>query len=162
MHDIAYHLLTEVYDALTECYPSDCVTPLRAYVTFGDNDDGVVDALTVSAGSITSSANSRPGGYGLYRMTYNIKLIESGWPTARIEGETIIPPPPEESAAAAKHVFAMGEAMHRRLAYLTTHKALTPPSVRCSNAAAGTMAPIPPSGGTIGWRVPVLVDLPWN
>lgn len=163
MYSIAAHLLAEVYDAVMDCYPgTDCCSPLAAYVTLGNGDDGVTDSLTVSAAGIVPSPNSAPGGFGLYRATFNVRLAESGWPTARQEGQTLIFPPPEEQARAARHVFSMGEAIHRRLAHLQRTRSLTPSDVRCSNALLGQMTPILPSGGSVGWLAPVTIDLPWN
>lgn len=162
MSDIATHLLTEMYDAITECYPTTCSQPLAAYITFGNGDDGIVDSLTVSAGTVQATPNQRAGQFNLYRVTYTIRLLESGWPTAHVDGDVIVMPSPDAQAIASKHVFSMGEAMHRRLSSLVTQRALVPSSVRCSNATVGTMQPIPPSGGTVGWQVPVVVDLPWN
>lgn len=163
LYSIAAHLLAEVFDAVTECAPTaEGCPPLAAYVTLGNGDDGITDSLTVSAGSITPSPNTVPGGLGLHRALFNIRLVESGWPTARQEGQTLIFPPADEQARAAQHVYSMGEAIHRRLSFLMSKRALTPPEVRCSNATVGQMNPIPPLGGTAGWTVPVTVDLPWN
>jgi hypothetical protein len=162
LSDIATHLLTEMYDAITECYPSTCAQPLAAYITFGNGDDGIVDSLVVAAGQVTSTSEARAGQMNLWRATFTIRLSESGWPTARIEGEEIVLPTPQEQQIAARHVFSMGEAMHRRLSHLMFHRALVPSTVRCSNATVGTMVPVPPSGGVVGWQVPVTVDLPWN
>jgi hypothetical protein len=163
LHDIAAHLLAEVYDAVSGCYPGpDCCEPLAAYVTLGNGDDGITDSLTVSFGSIASSPNTRPGGLSLWKATFNVRLSESGWPTARVEGEAITLPTPSEQATAARHVLSMGEAIHRRLSMLQSQRGLTPPGVRCSNASVGVMTPVPPQGGVVGWLVPVVIDLPWN
>jgi hypothetical protein len=162
LYDTATHLLTETYDALMVCYPQDCCSPLVAYVTMGNGNDGVVDSLTVTFGQIASSPNTRPGNFGLYRATFFVRLAESGWPVARVDGETIIAPPPAEQAQAARHVYAMGEAMHRKLTYLQGVRRLVPDGVRCSNASVGIMQPVGPSGGVAGWSVPVVVDMPWN
>lgn len=163
LHDIATHLLTHTYDALIECYPPpDCCTPLRAYVTLGNGDDGIVDAVCVMAGGIIGTANQQPGMMNLWRSTFTVRLLESGWPTARVDGDTIVLPSVEEQQAAAVHVYAMGEAMHRRLSYLASKRSLTPSNVRCSNATLGPFLPIPPQGGVAGWQVTVSVDLPWN
>lgn len=163
LHDIAAHLLAEVYDAVSGCYPgTDCCDPLAAYVTIGGGDDGITDSLTVAFSSIVPSANTRSGGMGLWNATFVIRLVESGWPTARTEGNTIVMPTPTEQATAVRHVLSMAEAIHRRLAFLQANRALTPPGVRCSNATVGQMSPIPPLAGVVGMTCPVSVDLPWN
>jgi hypothetical protein len=163
LHDIAAHLLAEVYDAVSGCYPGpDCCEPLAAYVTLGSGDDGIIDSLTVAIGGISPSGETRPGGLGLWRATFNVRLSESGWPTGRTEGGAITMPQPTEQATAVRHVLSMGEAIHRRLSTLQTRRGLTPPGVRCSNASIGTMQPILPLGGVVGWLCPVTIDLPWN
>jgi hypothetical protein len=162
LHDIAAHLLSETYQAIMQCYPSSCCEPIAAYVSAGDGDDGVKDALTVAVTGVAPSPNTVPGQFGLYKAGFNVRLRESGWPTARQEGDVLVLPTPAEQSAAARHVFAMGEAMHRRLAFLNANRSMTPPGTRCSNATLGPLTPLRPQGGVIGWLVQVTVDLPWN
>ena len=161
VYDIAAYLLSETFDAITECYPKEC-DPLAAYVTMSGTDDGIKDALTVAIVSIVGSPNTRPGGFGLWRATFNVALRESGWPTARIDGETIVLPQPVEQATAAQHVYSMGEALHRRLAFLMSNHRLVPSETACTAATLGSMVPLNPQGGVAGWQIPVIVDLPWN
>lgn len=163
LYDIANYLLSEVYDALAGCYPpAPCVDPLRAYVTVSGGDDGQVDVLSVSIGTVAPSASTLPGKFGLFRATFEVRLKESGWPTVYADGETIMLPDPVEQAAAARHLYSHGEAIHRRLAYLHFNKMLVPSNIRCTNATLGQMSPLTPQGGVVGWVVPVVVDLPWN
>lgn len=162
LYDIANHLLAEVFDAVTQCYPTDCCETLAAYVTMGSGDDGITDALTVGVTSVQSSAHTLPGGLGLWRAEFAVILRESGWPTAYSDGDTIVLPSPTEQARASQHVFAMGESIHRRLAFLMGQRALVPRGTRCSNGTVGTMNPLYPQGGVVGWQVPVIIDLPWN
>lgn len=163
LYEIANHLLAEAYDAVLTCYPTegDC-EPLAAYVTMGSGDDGIKDALTVTSGSIDASPNTRPGVFGLWRATFIVMLRESGWPTAHVDGDAIVLPAPTEQARAAQHVYSMGEALHRRLALLMMNRQLVPDTVSCSNGAIGSMVPLNPQGGVVGWQIPVIVDLPWN
>lgn len=163
LYDIASHLLAEVYDALITCYPSpDACAPLAAYVTLGLGDDGIVDALTVASQGIVAAPSNRPGSVSLWRAHFAVILRESGWPTAKVEGEQIVFPAPDLQAAAATHVYSMGEAMHRKLVYLYNTKSLAPADVVCVNGTLGQMIPLAPRGGVVGWQVPVTVDLPWN
>lgn len=162
LHNIALHLLSEVYEAVLACYPTGCCEPLAAYVTLGRGDDGLTDALTVSAGTVSPSLGTQPGSLGLWRATFTVMLRESGWPTARVEGDAIVLPSAAEQSVASRHVFSMGEAIHRRLAYLSSVRGLVPSGVRCSNASIGPMVPVAPQGGVTGWQVDVIVDLPWN
>lgn len=160
LYDIAAHLLAHAFDALQACCSEGC-GELAAYVTLGNGDDAIQDALTVQYTTMSTSPNS-VASISLYRAQYNVILRESGWPTARAEGETIVMPQPGEQASAARYMYARGEALHRRLAYLQSTKRLTPTSTTCVAATVGTMTPLNPLGGVAGWLVPVVVDLPWN
>lgn len=160
---MANHLLTEVYDALVECYPNpDICAPLAAYVTLGQGNDGIPDALTVSATTFNTSAASRPGSFGLWRVDFAVILRESGWPIAHVEGDAIVLPSPTLQAAASAHVYAMGEAMHRKLSQMYIGRSLAPAGAACTNASLGAMFPLPPQGGVVGWQASVTADLPWN
>lgn len=162
LYDIANHLLTEVFDALLATAEPSCCGEIAAYVTVGQGDDGAQDALTVSIVSITSSPNTRPGGLGLFRGSFDVRLRESGWPTVEVAGEEILLPEPTRQATAAAYLLSRGEAIHRRLSALMTSRGLVPAGVRCSNASIGTLSPLYPQGGVAGWVIPVTVDLPWN
>lgn len=163
MFAMATHLLTEIYDALQVCYPPvDECPPLAAYVTLGLADDGIPDALTVSATGVDMSPASRPGSFGLWRVNFAVILRESGWPTVHTEGDVIVLPSPTLQAAASAHVYAMGEAMHRKLAYLYINRSLAPAGTACVNATLGGMFPLVPQGGVVGWQASVTADLPWN
>jgi hypothetical protein len=161
LYSIAAHLLAAVYDALKACCTEGC-DELAAYVTLGNGDDGVKDALTVQFTTVAASPNTRAGGFGLYRATFQVILRESGWPTARVEDDSIILPQPSEQAAAAQYIYARGEAIHRKLTYMQASRTLVPTGTVCVAATVGTMNPLNPLGGVVGWSVPVTTDLPWN
>lgn len=163
MFDMATHLLAEVYDALQLCYTvTEACPQLAAYVTLGLGDDGVPDALTVATTRIDTSPASRAGSFGLWRVNFAVILKESGWPIVHEEGGVIVLPSPTLQAAAAAHVYAMGEAMHRKLANLYIKKNLAPTGVACSSQTLDGMFPLPPRGGVVGWQASVTADLPWN
>lgn len=161
LSDIANHLLSETFDALGQCGEDAC-EGILAYVTMGNGDDGVVDSLTVAFISTTASANTRAGQLGLYRATFDVRLRESGWPTAVVEGKQIALPDPAVQAVAARYMLSRGEAIHRRLASLSTSRGLVPAGVRCSNGSVGALSPLAPQGGVVGWTMQVTIDLPWN
>lgn len=161
LYSIAAHLLAEGLAALGDCCPAGC-EELAGYVTMGVGDDGITDALTVTVTSIASSAGTVPGSMGLYRATFDVRLRESGWPTAYSDGSGIVLPSPSFQLAAARYMFSRGETLHRRLAYLASSRTLTPSGVRCSNGSVGILTPLFPAGGVVGWTTPVTIDLPWG
>ena len=161
LSDIANHLLNETWNALDECGEDAC-KDILAYVTMGAGDDGVVDALTVSFLSTSPTGSLLPGVPNLYRASFNVRLVESGWPMAFAQDGVIVLPDPAAQAAAARYMLGRGEAIHRRLAYLSSSRGLTPSSVRCSNGTVGALSPLAPLGGVVGWIMQVTLDLPWN
>lgn len=162
LHRIAQHLLEKSYEALSSCFLNGCDGQVVAYVTSGQGDDGVMDQLTVSMLSINPSLLTTAVGPGLYRALFEVRLHESGWPTARNEGGVIIPPQPEEQANAIGQLMAHGEALHRRLAYLKATKTITPAGMFCLQCTIGEMTPVFPQGGVAGWVVLITLDLPWH
>lgn len=163
--DIAYHLLTETYNALLDCWSDDACssTPVHAYVTMGRGDDAIPDALSVALASFGVSPGTQRGGTtgpvqqleGLYEIT----LRESGWPMAYEEGGQIVLPDPAVQNSLARHAFAHGERMWRRLAYLAGNRQAVPEGVSCSGAVLGRLTPLPPLGGMVGWKVDLTVKL---
>lgn len=160
--DIAYHLLTETFDALSDCQEPGCDSAIASYITMGLGDDGIVDSLTVAMFSAAGSPSNRPGTFGLYRAEFDVRLRESGWPTAAVEGGVITLPDPAVQASAARYMLSRGEAMHRKLAALASRRQLAPASVRCTNGTVGRLTPLTPQGGVVGWAISVSLDLPWN
>jgi hypothetical protein len=167
LHAIATHLLTNVFDALLPCFAGVECDPLQAYVTLGNGDDGVADALSVAFTTMSPSQASAPGGrllpLPLVRAQFTIRLLESGWPTAQVADGTIIAPDPVAQNEAARQSYAHGEAMYRKLLHMNSQRALMPDSVRgCGNIALAPLTPLPPRGGVVGWVTAVTVDVPFG
>ena len=91
-----------VFDALKACCETGCAG-LSVYVAMGPGDDGIKDALTVNPTLVTASAGTRPGAPGLYRASFDVRLRESGWPTAYVDGTVIQLPEPALQAARRQH-----------------------------------------------------------
>lgn len=159
---ISQHLLEQTYSAISGCFNGGCEGEVTAYITTGQGDDGVMDALTVALLAIDPSALTISKGPSLWRATFDVRLRESGWPVVRVADGVIVPPPPEEQAMAVSQLLAHGEAIHRRLSSLKASSSLTPPGMTCSQATIGSLTPIFPQGGVAGWTVLVTIDLPWG
>lgn len=159
---ISNHLLCSVFEAVGSCFIPGCDTGVAAFVTTGQGDDGVIDKLTVSLLQIDPSVLTTSVGPGLYRATWIVRLHESGWPVAGVDGDRIIPPPPAEQERAVQQLLAHGEAIHRRLAHLRASKQMTPSGMNCLNSLVGQLTPVFPAGGVAGWEIQVTIDLPWG
>lgn len=168
LYAIADHLRSSVYTALLDCFDEDCPSPpLTTYVTMGTGDDGVVDSLAVSFnGTLFSEGSNLAGGklspLPLVRGTFDVLLRESGWPTVNREGGVMHAPDPDRQHALARHAFAHGERMYRTLLSMHASRTLTPASIKGCDASLGALIPLPPLGGTIGWRATVTAKLPWS
>lgn len=170
VHDIANHLLTSIHDAILPCYgDAMCNEAPIKYVTFGQGDDGIRDALTVAILSAGPSPITQTGAggvtipLGLYRCLFEVRLRESGWPMAFIDGNQIVPPDPERQHVATRHAFAHGEMMYRKINSMNYNRTLTPTTVApFSKATIGQLLPLQPLGGVVGFAFQVAIDLPWN
>lgn len=166
LYDIANNILVGLYEAMLECYqPSFCnAGGLIAYVTMGSGDDLVYDALSVSIGSVRPSDGSvNRNAMSPFRsllVTFDVRLIESGWPMAEVENGEIFAPDPVEQNAIARHAYAHGERMYRKLLYMATSGGLMPQGSACTNAVVDSLFPMNPAGGTVGWRTSVTLTLP--
>jgi hypothetical protein len=159
--DIAEFLLAEAYDAVSRCLPDDC-DPLQAYLTVGSGDDGIVDAVTVSYNDINRLGSTK-GTVAMHRVTFDVRLRESGWPVVKVEGSVIEMPDPVRQNELARHVFAHSEAMYRRLAFLVRNGlARCGTAVGCRNAEIGRLNPLSPQAGVVGCSVSITVDVPWG
>jgi hypothetical protein len=90
-------------------------------------------------------------------------LTENGWPMIEANefGEVINVPDSDLVNAIAMHAYSHGERMYRALVDSIQHNTLFPRS-GYSNVAkveiAG-MRPIPPAAFTVGWQIPLAVQV---
>ena len=165
---IADHLLTSVFDALNGCITEACGGALVAYVTLGQGDDAIPNALTVeldgsqpTPGSVTNSGMAMP--IVIARTQFTVRLRESGWLMAVAANNGIHPPDPVEQHNAARHAYSHGELMYRQLLSMRANRSLVPTTVHgCLNAVVGPLVPMRPLAGVIGFSATVSVDLPWG
>lgn len=170
MFGIAEHLLESVSSALSPCYEdSECGGMPTTYVTFGQGDDGVRDALTVAILSAAPSPSTLTGKggttmpLGLYRTLYEVRLRESGWPMAESSGGEILVPNPVTQMQAARQSFSHGEMMYRKLHSMLATRTLVPSTFPVvTNAIIGPMLPLQPLGGVVGFFAQITIDMPWN
>ena len=168
LYDIADHILQGIYLALRECSPpSPCNNGgFVAYVTMGDGDDLVLDALSVAITSVTVTDKSQSGNRLAPMMAvdvrYTVRLMEAGWPMAEEDNGVIYMPDPVEQNAIARHAYAHGERMYRKLAFMASSGDLLPAGMACSSSTLGSLNPMNPSGGSIGFYATVDVRIPWG
>lgn len=168
LFDVAEHVLDIVLPAVNDCLtPSECSdTPMIAgYVSMGTQiQDPVADYVVVSLQTISTSPGSRDAvgrmQLPMYRATYQVRLLETGWPTAESSGEEIWVPSPEQVHDISRHAYAHGERMFRALADALVRKTLGPGA--CTFTAIGQLFPIEPSGGTVGWQTTVEIGIPFR
>jgi hypothetical protein len=167
LYSIAEHILINVNAVLLDCLKASDCEPLHAYVTMGEGDDAVPNALTVefdlAAPTPGSNRNNTQVPFIISRATFTVRLRESGWPTVKTRDNRIIIPKPETQNRAAKHAFAHGELMYRQLLYMQHSGTLIPATVKgCTNTVIGSLNPMRPEGGIIGFFAQVSTDLAWG
>jgi len=170
LFDVAEFLLLSVKDALDGCLPGmDCgCEPLDFYVTLS-GDDANQNALTVEIQSVNGSPQTLSGkggmqrGIGLYRATFTIRLRESGWPMVYIDDNVIIAPDPAHQHFAARHAYAHGERMYRKLInMLGTPGGLSPDGVAYTSAQLSPLIALLPTTGVAGFSTSITMDLQWG
>lgn len=167
LYDIAYHILAEVHKDLVQCHePSPCSPGWITYVTMGDGDDAVMDALSVSVVNVRPSPNSQTGGKlspaSAFLADFRVRILEAGWPMVREENGELFQPDPVEQNALARHAFGHGERMYRTLISKIANGQIVPNGMNCMSPVLGPLTPIKPAGGTVGWRADVTLTLTWG
>lgn len=160
LYDIAEHILDTVHTAILVCTPTPpgCA-PLLKYVTLGDGDDMIVDALTVAYQGIGTIEDVQAT-VTVYSVDYKVLLRESGWPTATVDGTVIRPPDPAIQNALARQVYSHMETMMRKLRWMAQagHRRMAPVGTSYVRARLSNMTPLPPQAGVVGADITVTVE----
>jgi hypothetical protein len=169
LYTIAANILEVAHCAVVECTVGlPCPLPeIVGYVSVGVRiEDPVPDRLVVSLANLgaspQSSDNAGRMNIPMWRATYQVQLLESGWPTPQGDMEEIVVPTAEEYASAAMHAYAHGEKMYRALVVALHQNELNPYQNDGTFKRIADLAPMEPSGGTVGWETTVTVDCPLN
>lgn len=167
LHDFAGHILAQAHAAVNACLTEECAA-IVAYVTLGDGDDGIVDALTVAFTGLSAKPPNRPGQPWVSAANFTVRLRETGWPVVQGEGDQIVFPDPVKQNAAARHVLARLEAIHRKLVWLarpghpsvaTAERGrMAPNNVPYTAAKVGNMTPLAPRAGVVGGTITVSIE----
>jgi hypothetical protein len=117
---VAKNILDIGYNALVECmaqYP--CPGEFAGYVSIGQRiNDPVSDYMVVSLISIDPAVRSSTDKMFLpyWRATYQVRLLETGWPLPTDDDEQIYMPSAAEYAHAAKFSLAHAQVMYKAIA----------------------------------------------
>ncbi len=163
-YDIGYHILTRAFAAVQPCSaPSPCETVWHTYVTIGDGDDGVMDALSVALMGVGPSSKSQDTGrlspIMQIKADYRVRLLDSGWPMVHEDDGVIVQPDPAEQNALARHSYARGEALYRGLLNDVVNGTILPTGMACSATTIDRLLPLKPAGGTVGWYTTISLTL---
>lgn len=160
---IADNLLEIAHTAVVGCIPeTSCDLPvLVGYVAVGTRvRDPLSDYVVVSLSSLAPTRRSSDASgrmrLPIYRATFQIRLLESGWPVPWGDDEIIVPSA-DEYMQAAKHSYSHAEAMYRALHIALTTNELTGGCTDCF-ASIGALEPVEPSGGSVGWETTVVTE----
>lgn len=153
------------------CYPDECEAPkIEGFVTMGRGQEyPIFDALIVSFMALSptprsSDAHRNISGAPLWRITWQVKLVESGWMVfVPSDDEEVVPAPPELIHSNARHAFSHIESLYRALANAVITRSL--PGLCGSEvdqscyANISELTPLEPSGITVGWVFTITHDI---
>jgi len=160
---VANHLVVVVLDGLENCRPTEICDDdwFHGYVPHGIRVEDPAPNYVVASLANVSIVNSNQRTaqfFPRYLAVYQVRLLESGWPMAQDDGESIWVPDHRDLHALSRHSYSHGEVMWRALANAVATGNIQPR--HCSFEQLGTFRPVEPSGGTVGWQVDVTVDVP--
>jgi hypothetical protein len=136
LYIIAQHLLSSVWGALRPCYEGVHVEgkhgdgqdqALFTYVTMSTSDDALIDSLSVVLRGV-GSPRSEVTQTGPVQVvaSYEVRLLESGWPMVEIDGTVISAPEPALQAEAARQALGHGEKVFRTLMSMNARRQIIP------------------------------------
>lgn len=159
---IAQNLLDIAGAALAECFPQDDCAGIAQYITMGTANDGVGDALTVDfTGAVRTFDSNKI--IARTRLTFAVRLRESGWPMAQAENGVIVAPDIATQRVATRHALSHAEKLWASISVASRNGAVVDGTgiPGCPAVTLGLMTPLTPSGGVVGFVLPVTVDLPY-
>ena len=166
LYATAERILDVAYNAVANCSVVDCNLPeLAGYISMGARiEDPLADYLVVTLRNVAPSPRSadQAGSMNLpmYRATFQVKLLETGWPQPSGDPDEIIIPSPALVHEVARHSYAHGEAMYRALGGALTARTLNASCNTCFQRI-DPLEPVEPSGGTTGWVTAIVLGMDW-
>lgn len=166
--DIAERLRRIAFSAVADCYET--CEGYRSYVSVGPRvPEPLSDAVVVYITDVAPSQGSRSFtgqttlGASLQQARFDIFLTETGWPMieANEMGEVIYVPDHELINALSRHAYSHAESMYRACldSYQTGRMFPLPANSHISKVEIVGLRPIAPSAHTVGWVIPVMVQL---
>ena len=155
---IASEIMEAAWGALLVCAGADCCAPMYRFVAVAEPHLMSQDYLAVWLGRMQRLPNRaqqmRTLQFGSTQGTFNIKLMESGYPTLETVGTEIHEPTTEAINFASRHSLAHAEAVYRGvLDYAAAY-------MSCGQLKGfEDLFPIPPAGGSVGWGFNLTVEL---
>jgi hypothetical protein len=168
--DIADRIRFVATTAVEACFDPSCADQeWRSYVSVGPNvPEPLGDALIVHMPEMTPTFGSRtPGGnllgVAVHQTRFEIMLTENGWPQiiANEFGEVIEIPDSAVINKIAMHAYSHGEKMYRAIVNGVQKNTLFPVSEfsNIGRVEVGGMRPRQPAAFTVGWTIPMSVQL---
>lgn len=171
IYDIADRIRQIVCSAVESCLHSSCADRcFESYCSIGPNvPEPLGDALIVHMPRMQPSFGSRSNtgnttlGVSLQHAEFEIFLTENGWPVARTDelGNVIEVPDRGLINAIARHAYSHGERMYRAILDAYQRHTLFHPLLypHIHKVEIGGLRPRQPAAFTVGWTVPMMVQL---
>jgi hypothetical protein len=154
--DLLDNLLLACFNALETCGNGNCCNGYHRFVSVSEPHDPVRDYIGGWISDVTLApppgASAKMVSFVRPRITYNIKLSESGWPMI----ETPLGGVPVAPGIAERHHAAAHSYSHAQLVFTAARDFLA--NACGSMATLGSLRPIGPSGGIVGWTFAAQVN----
>lgn len=169
LYDIANRLRCVVTDALCECFEGGCADrDFRSFVSVGpqiedpQGDSLIVHMQRIGLTSLSSTPQNALLGVAVHVAEFEIRLLETGWPTIELNDlEQIISVPDHEYVnTMARHVYSHGERMYRAVVDGIQHNTLfTLATSDVAKIRLSDFTPIQPSGELAGWTMTLQIEV---
>lgn len=158
---VAAEILNIAWNAFAVCADPASCEPVERFVAAAEPHLATQDYLAVyiADASLPFLATGRTKMINVTaaRFTYNIKLMESGYPALEQALTEVYEPTAAELNWAAWHSLGHAEAVYRGVV-----SELVGDNVCGELAAINSLRPVGPTGGLIGWTFSVTLEAPWR
>ena len=157
----AQDLLIIAWNAFSACATPDECAPMERLVAVTEPHIATQDYIAVyivdSTLPLLLTGRTKMLNVTMPRVTYGIKLVESGYPTLEAALTEVYEPTAAQFNWAAWHSMAHAEAIYR-----TMISTLVADNDCGELTAVNSLRPLDPTGGLVGWTFSVQIEAPWR
>jgi hypothetical protein len=154
-------ILTLAWDAYQACASDTCCAPMERMVAHAEPHLATQDYLAVWVSDISmpplTFGQTKRLNVTQPRVTFNVKLVESNYPTLDSSFTEVYEPLAAEVDFAARYSLAHAEAVYRHVV-----SALISENICGTLASINALRPLDPLGGLCAWTFSVTTETAWR